>query len=141
VANGVHEAEEREVRLQLRGEAVGAPMSGDLTRLKTAYAAIFRAILREQPASCTVVADRRLSEESGRTSAVVVVAEETAVQRAYAAPPGPFDEKRGGLGLALSIAVRVVVRHGGRVWSPALPDASAARRIVGIAVPLPERSR
>src|SRR5439155_6366978 len=60
VAEGVHEAEDREVRLEVRGEAAGAEMIGDAARLRGAFDAIFRAILREQPAACTVVVDRRL---------------------------------------------------------------------------------
>jgi nitrogen fixation/metabolism regulation signal transduction histidine kinase len=62
-------------------------------------------------------------------SAVVVVAREGDLQRAYEAAAAPFDETRGGLGLALPIARRVVERHGGRVWAPAIngPDDQAAQ--------------
>src|SRR5262252_2706148 len=46
VAAHVHEAEDRDVRLTLRG-AGAAAASGDSVRLRTAFDAIFRAILRE----------------------------------------------------------------------------------------------
>ena len=49
----------------------------------------------------------------------MIVAEEASVQAAYDREPGPFDEKRGGLGLALPLARRVIEGHGGRLWSPA----------------------
>jgi signal transduction histidine kinase len=124
VAGTVHEAEDRDVRLELRGDSAGAPITGDDARLRTSFHALFRAILREQPAAGTVVVDRRLKKVGSVTSAVIVVAEANLVQTAYTAPDGPFDEKRGGLGLALPIARRVIEAHGGRVTSP--PEAAGA---------------
>jgi signal transduction histidine kinase len=118
VASHVHEAEDRNVILQVEGAAAGAWVSGDLTRLQRAFRAIFRAILREAPANSTVVAERRLDEAAGPSSAVVIVSDQATVQASYAAARGTFDEKRGGLGLALPIARRILERHGGGVWSP-----------------------
>ena len=126
VAEGVHEAEDRGVRLEVRGQREGARMAGDVDRLRAAFGAIFHAMLREKPGPCLVVADRRLVTEGTTTSAVIVVADEAAVQTAYDAKPVPFDEKRGGVGLSLPIARRVIEAHGGRLWSPALTTASRA---------------
>ena len=50
---------------------------------------------------------------------IVIVADEGRVQEAYDREPAPFDDKRGGLGLALPLARRVIEGHGGRIWSPA----------------------
>ena len=122
VAEGVHEAAEREVRLELGGQGAGALVTGDEGRLRAAFGAIFHAILREKVGPCTVMADRRLVTEHGRTSAVIVVAEEASGQAAYDSTPGPFDELRGGVGLSLPIARRVIEAHGGRIWSPAVTD-------------------
>ena len=119
VAELVHESRDREVKLEVRGEPSGARMSGDGQRLRTAFDAIFRAILREKGGPCTVVAERRVETRAGRRCAVLVVAEDSSVQAAYDREPAPFDEKRGGMGLALPLARRVIEGHGGRVWAPA----------------------
>jgi signal transduction histidine kinase len=139
MAAGVHEARDREVVFVVRGEAAGARMTGDHTRIRAAFDAFFRAILREQPGQVTVAADCRRSPDG---AAVVVVAQDGDVQRAYDAPAMPFDEKRGGLGLALPIACRVIARHGGRVWAPALESQSESglvgRSAALISLPLAE---
>ena len=119
VAEHVHEASDRGVRLIVRDDRSGATMSGDTTRLRSAFDAIFRAILRERAGPATVVAERRRAPIDGRPHAVVVVADADSVQEAYERPPAPFDEKRGGLGLALPLARRVFEGHGGKIWSPA----------------------
>ena len=122
VAKSVHEAEDRAVRFEVRGDTAGAAIMGDAARLATAFHSIFRAVLREQPAACTVIAERRLERVDGVTSAIIVVAEAAVVQGAYTPKAGPFDEKRGGLGLALPLARRVIEGHGGRILSPETPD-------------------
>jgi signal transduction histidine kinase len=135
VASHVHEADDRDVRLEVQGAATGAWVSGDLTRLQRGFRAIFRAILRETEAHSVVAVDRRLDPIDGRSSAVVVVSNQTSVQSSYGAARGPFDEKRGGLGLALPIARRVIERHGGRIWSP---EGAASRAAVIVMLPLAE---
>ena len=119
VAELVHEAEERDVNLQLIGPPDGAPITGDATRLRAAFDAVFRAILREKPGPTTVVAERRLVTRDGRRAAVLIVADQGRVQEAYDRESGPFDDKRGGLGLALPLARRVIESHGGTLASPA----------------------
>jgi signal transduction histidine kinase len=124
VAANVQEAKDRDVHLEVRGNDAGAPLSGDAMRLRSAFDAIFRAILREKPGPSTVIAERRIEMRDGRPTAVVVVAEAASVQTAYERKPGPFDEKRGGLGLALPLARRVIEGHGGRIWSPGSEDSN-----------------
>jgi signal transduction histidine kinase len=138
VVDDLHEAEGRGVHLQLRGEARGASVSGDRIRLGGAFSAFFRAMLREQPSATIAAVDRRLVRHEGGVSAVIVVAREAKVQQAYEAVAAPFDESRGGLGLALPIARRVIERHGGRVWSPAIngSDDPGARSAVIVSLPL-----
>jgi signal transduction histidine kinase len=132
VAEGVQEGRDRGVRVDLLGQATGAPMAGDRARVCAAIGVVLRAVAREQPGSCTVVIDRRRSSRGGEmNSAVVVIGLEDSVQAAYESPSGPFDEFRGGLGLALPIARRVIELHGGRMWSPA-GDGSRAAALISL---------
>jgi|KBSMisStandDraft_5_1062788.scaffolds.fasta_scaffold147401_2 signal transduction histidine kinase len=140
VASNVHAGEDREVHLQLSGMSAGARITGDRTRLTSAFDALFRAVLREQPTAVTMVADRRLVTSEHTTAAIVVIARETDLQRAYDAVARPFDEHRGGVGLSLPIARRVVERAGGRVWAPTPVDDDdrGLRSAVVVSIPLPE---
>jgi signal transduction histidine kinase len=141
VADGVHEATEREVHLQVRGETAGAAMMGDVSRLRAAFSAYFRAVVREQPTSSVVVAERRIGTEGSSTSAIIVIAEEQDVQSAYDARQPMFDEHNvGGIGLGLPLARRVVERHGGRIWS-APPKGTTKVRAVIVSLPLSEHNR
>jgi len=133
VAKAVHAADDRNLRLELRGPDAGASVRGDSGRLQQAFSAIFRAILREVPDGTHMVADRRTERHGGATLALVAIGEETSVQLSYEAEREPFDEKRGGLGLALPIARRIIERHGGSVWSPA---GETGRRTAVVSVPV-----
>jgi signal transduction histidine kinase len=66
----------------------------------------------------------------------VIVADAASVQQAYERDPGPFDEKRGGLGLALPLARRIIEGHGGRLWSPSGGDDALTRGSAVISLPI-----
>ena len=138
VADLVQEAKDRGVLLKVRGRKKGATMTGDSARIRTAFDAIFRAILREKAGPATVIAERRIETQEGRSTAVFVVADEASVQAAYDRERGPFDEKRGGMGLALPLARRVIEGHGGEIWSPAAngENDALARGSVIVALPI-----
>ena len=135
VAKDTHEAEDRGVRLEVRGAASGARLLGDGPRLRAALSAVLRAVLREQPAACVVVAERRLSDD-GR-AATVAIALEPQVAGAFTATRAPFDDKRGGMGLVLPLARRIIERHGGEIWSqPSASGEPAARSGIVLRVPV-----
>ena len=126
VAELVHEGSDRDVHFKLLGPRDGAPMHGDPTRLHTAFQAIFFFFFREHAGPATVVAERRRETVDGEPSAVVVVASEESTQEAYDRASEPFDDRRGGLGLALPLARRVIEGHRGRMRSPAPASSTSA---------------
>lgn len=141
VAELVHESSDRDVHLKLSGPSDGAHITGDATRLTKAIDALFRAILREKSGPLTVLAERRLETRDGTPHATLIVADEGSVQEAYDREPAPFDDNRGGMGLALPLARRVIEGLGGRIWSPGGSGASdssdpLARGSVIISFPL-----
>lgn len=117
-AAGTHEAAERDVRLELRGPNRGAKLEGDATRLKTALAAIFRSVLREKAGPCTVVIELSIKEVGGLSHAYIFVAEPDRLESVRSDKLPEFNDTRGGMGLALPHARRVIEGHGGWLWSP-----------------------
>jgi signal transduction histidine kinase len=133
VAGETHEAADRNVQLKMRGPSSGAPLKGDLVRVHHAVAALVRAVLREQQ----VVAECRLTRTGSTATATIVIANDSEVAAAFDAPPTAFDDRRGGLGLALPIARRVIERHGGRLWSPPAEKAGfGSRSAVVLSIPV-----
>jgi signal transduction histidine kinase len=135
VVADTHEASERGVRLEIRGDQGPAWLRGDVRRLRASLDACCRAVLREQPTEVVVVLDRRLVRSAG-PQARVVIAREPDIEIAADEKPGVFDDKRGGMGLSLPLARRIIARHGGTVWSP-LAYASESGKKSAIALMLP----
>ena len=127
LASGMHEGEDRGVRLDVRrgtDAAFTAPVAGDRQRLSTALNALMRSVLRERGEPCTVIAVcETVTGASGQPWAVVAFGSDAEVASlvAHAAAEAPplFAEWRGGLGLALPVARRVIEAHGGALWSEA----------------------
>jgi signal transduction histidine kinase len=126
----VHARDESDskVTVELRGRSAGAKLKGDAVRLHAAFSALVRAVLREQADEAVVVVECRLRRVGKRRSAVVIVSARDDLARTAAAAKAPFDDMRGGLGLALPIARRVIERHGGRVSSPPSENGGAGVR-------------
>lgn len=127
-----------EAALEVSGPTTGAPMVADRARLRTALASAVRAVRREYGVGSTVVVDLRRGESDSQPVAHITIAVASDLPRATTAPAAPLNEKRGGVGLGLPIARRVIARFGGRIWSPALnaETGHGSRGPIAIALPL-----
>ena len=129
VATQVTEGRDRDVRLVRESDAPSLVVAGDRKRLREVVSSLLTAVLREQGGPGEVTVRTCTATAGGRPVAALAIGPGDTARFVLTAdgPDARLNEVRGGLGLALPIARRVVERHGGRIWSPAPPSASSAR--------------
>ena len=133
LAADMHEGEDRGVRLNVRVPTRPIVVTGDRARLSAAITTLLHAALRERGEPGVIVAECSVLDGTPPW-AVLAVGEADALPSLVAAglgTPPPFDEYRGGLGLALPVARRVVDALGGALWSAPgnHPRAGSALRL------------
>ena len=112
---------------------VVGPINGDAVRLRAAFAAIVNALRRELVTADRLVVKLHTTTDGDRPLARIAIGEPARIDRIAAMGPSEvatFDEWRGGNGLALPTARRIIESHGGGVWSPT--DDSKAGALVSI---------
>jgi signal transduction histidine kinase len=114
------EVPDREIEVVLSAPDGPVTVEGDPVRLKTAFTAVLNALRRELVTS-TQLFVRERAHTNGAAQAWVAIADADHID-ALSVPQPPslmvFDEWRGGCGLSLAIARRVINAHGGAIWSP-----------------------
>jgi signal transduction histidine kinase len=137
LASDMHEGEDRGVRLDVRVPNRPVTVIGDRARLSVAIKTLLHAALRERGEPGVIVAECSVVD-AAPPCALLAIGEEHALPSLVAASlgtPPPFDEWRGGLGLALPVARRVIEALGGALWS-----APGERPRAGSALRLPLRT-
>lgn len=130
----VTEGRDRHVTITRVSDAPSLVVAGDRTRLLAAVSAVLVAVLREQGGPGEVTVRTCQHSDGARPMAALAVGPGDTARFVLTSdgPDARLNEGRGGLGLALPIARRVIERLEGRIWS------SAAERTLGaVAVVVP----
>lgn len=123
---------DRDVNITLDNGVVDASVHGDAARLKSALGSVLFALRRELVTSTELIVRVRRATEDGSRVVRISIADDVHIDAVADAGPGElgqFDEWRGGCGLSLALARRILNRHEGAVWSP-LDDPKAGAVIV-----------
>ena len=116
---GLPAVPEREVRVEL-SSAGACAVQGDAARLKTAFASLLNALRRELVTSETLYVRQGTRKSGGQQVGWIAFGDADNIDRLEQADESSletFDEWRGGCGLSLAIARRVIAAHNGQVWS------------------------
>jgi signal transduction histidine kinase len=110
---------DREIAIDL---ASGGPatVSGDSARLKSAFSSVMTALRRELVSSNRFHVRYSPRQQDGKPVVWIAFGDSDQIDRLSAAHPSAlsaFDEWRGGCGLSLAVARRVIGAHNGSIWS------------------------
>lgn len=127
---------DREVAVTVATADAPSLLSGDPVRLKHALASILTAQRRELVTTSELLVRQDVRSYNGQPAAWIAVGDADHMAMLVAGEPGSlstFDEWRGGSGLSLAVARRILNAHGGLIWSAG--DGSA-RACAAIMLPL-----
>jgi signal transduction histidine kinase len=140
LASGLHDGVDRGVQLESGAPAATViRVAGDRTRIAAAVKALMQSAVRERVEPGILSVRCSVAGAGGGNAprwAVLAIGDEAVMpelQGAALEPPDAFDEWRGGMGLALPVARRVIEKQGGAVWCASGP---AARATAALRLPL-----
>lgn len=122
---------DREIAVTLAPATGRRPVQGDAVRLKAAFTSLLTALGRELVTSTELFVRERSGEFEGHPATWIAIADAERIDALASAGPeslATFDEWRGGCGLSLPVARRIINAHGGTIWSPA--DGTKAAAVV-----------
>jgi signal transduction histidine kinase len=120
---------DREVEVTLTTGDGASRIDGDSVRLKAAFSSVLIGLRREVVTSAQLFVRERTGKLEGQPASWIVIADTDLIESLEQADPSTlttFDEWRGGCGLSLAVARRVINAHGGGIWSPAEGAKSGA---------------
>jgi two-component system cell cycle sensor histidine kinase PleC len=126
---------DREVRVELQLDGHEAPIDADSVRLAQALTSVIKSLQRELIGDVPLVVRQRRPDPAHYE---IQIGDEETLAVLDGEAPDPrevFDEWRGGSGLILPIARRIIEAHGGRIWGTPGGRRSGAR----IRLPIPAR--
>jgi signal transduction histidine kinase len=120
---------DRTVTVELESSSERPRVTADAPRLQAALASIINALRREIVLSDRMVVRERQARMDGSAYEILIGDPPTidALEQAGGASLPIFDEWRGGSGLSLPVARRILGGHGGRIWSAPEGHKSGAR--------------
>jgi K+-sensing histidine kinase KdpD len=121
---------DRDVRVDLQPVEGDAPLNGDAAKLSQALGAVVAALRRELVTTDRLVVRARSASVGGRRGYEVLIGDDAGIAalEAEASDRGrTFDEWRGGVGLSLINARRILNVHGGTLEAPAEGGKASAR--------------
>ena len=124
---------DHEVSVELQPAAGAVFVQGDATRLRAAMTALMIALRRELVTTERLLVHVQTAKMSGAPVAVVAFGDEEQLPGILATDLsrlGSFDEWRGGSGLSLAVARRVIGRHGGSLLGPAGESKAGAIAVI-----------
>ena len=134
VIAGLPDVPERDVHVALETPDAPPRVHGDPVRLKAALGSVIHALRRELVTSPELFVRLQVREPNGATGAAWIAVADAehidACATAGADALTTFDEWRGGVGLSLAVARRVIHAHGGSIWSPT--NATKAGAVISL---------
>ena len=117
------------IDLTVDADVQKAGLQGDSVRLKAAFSAILNALRRELVASDRLTVRLQTATYADQPVFRILIGEALRIEELAtlaAADLGTFDEWRGGNGLALPAARRIIEKHGGQIASPSANGKAGA---------------
>jgi signal transduction histidine kinase len=115
------EVPDRPITVDLSTVGGSATVQADPVRLKTAFTSLLIALRRELVASTKLFVRERSGKFQGKPASWIAFADADHIAELETATPErltTFNEWRGGCGLSLPVARRIIEGHGGAIWSP-----------------------